>query len=191
MRIVGIAGSLRERSFNRALVRAAAEVAPEGLTIEPASIRGVPLYDGDVEAKAGAPPAVSELKERIASADGLLIASPEYNHSIPGVLKNALDWLSRPNSDISRVFGDLPVALTGASPGPGGTRLSQTAWLPVLRILGTRPWFGKSLFVAGSGKLFDDDLRLTDEAMRERLASWVAGFARFAERTPRHDRRRD
>ena len=186
MQIVAIPGSLRAGSFNLALLRAAAELAPDGVTVELASIRGIPLYDGDVEQKDGIPAEVTALKDRVAAADGLLIASPEYNGSVPGVLKNAVDWMTRPPSDSSRVFGGLPVALTGATPGGTGTRLAQTAWLSVLRNLGTRPWFGKNLFVGGAGKLFGEEMRLTDEAMRERVAAWVTGFVSFAEQNSRN-----
>src|SRR5262249_36050462 len=145
--IVGIAGSLRKGSYNAALLRAAKELAPEGTEIQIASIAGIPVYDADVESEHGTPPLVAALKDRIAAADGLLLATPEYNGSIPGVLKNAIDWLSRPASDIPRVFGDKPAAIMGATPGMGGTRLSQAAWLPVLRVLGTRTWAGKMLAV--------------------------------------------
>ncbi|KPK36460.1 MAG: NADPH-dependent FMN reductase [Gammaproteobacteria bacterium SG8_47] len=177
--IVGIAGSLRNDSYNAALLRAAAELVPEAVTLHIASIKAIPLYDGDLEAAQGLPTAVTELKDRIAAADGLLIATPEYNSSIPGVLKNAMDWLSRPGDDIGRVFGGKPVALTGATPGGRGTVLSQTAWLPVLRALGTRPWFGSALYVAGAHKLFDAKGNLVDDPMRERLRKYVAGFANF------------
>jgi NAD(P)H-dependent FMN reductase len=113
--IIGIAGSVRRASYNAALLRAAIELAPANLQIEVASIRGVPLYDGDVEEREGVPPAVAELKERIAVADGLLMVSPEYNNSVPGVFKNAIDWMTRPSRDIPRVFGGKPVGLIGAS----------------------------------------------------------------------------
>jgi NAD(P)H-dependent FMN reductase len=179
-RIVGIAGSIRKASFNAALLRAAAEVAPGGTTVEIASIAGIPLYDGDVEAERGVPEPVAELKNRIADADGLLLVTPEYNHSMPGVLKNAIDWLSRPPRDIPRVFGGKPVAIMGATPGPGGTRLAQAAWLPVLRALGTRAWFGKHLYVAGAAQAFDADGRLVDDKVRQLLSELMAGFAAFA-----------
>ena len=126
--IIGIAGSLRKGSWNAALLRAAAERAPAGTTVEIASIAGIPLYDGDVESEHGIPAAVTALKDRIAAADGLLLVTPEYNNSIPGVMKNAIDWLSR-GGDMARVFGDKPVAIMGATPGMGGTRLAQAAWL--------------------------------------------------------------
>jgi NAD(P)H-dependent FMN reductase len=176
--ILGLSGSLRRGSFNTMLLRAAVELQPAGTTIDIASIGGIPLYDADVEAE-GIPPAVQELKARITAADGLLIATPEYNNSIPGVLKNAVDWLSRPGTDIPRVFGGLPVAILGATPGAGGTILAQAAWLPVLRTLGTVPWFGGRLIVATAGKVFDGDGRLLDQTVRARLETFVAGFAAF------------
>ena len=182
--IVGLCGSLRSGSFNLMLLRAAAYLAPSGTSIEIASIRDVPLYDGDVEASQGIPPGVEALKARIVAADGLLIATPEYNNSIPGVLKNAIDWLSRPPADIQRVFGGRPVAIMGASPGPFGTTLAQAAWLPVLRTLGMAPWFGGRMLVSNAAKVFDQDGRLMDEITRERLRKFVNGFALFvAERT--------
>ena len=180
--IVGIAGSLRTGSYNAALLRAAAVVAPPGSSLEVASIRGIPLYDADVEAKEGLPEPVRELKDRIAKADGLILATPEYNNSLPGPFKNAIDWLSRPASDIGRVFGDRPVALMGATPGRGGTMLSQAAWLPVLRALGVRLWAGPRIFVSGAGKVFDPEGRLVDEQVKEQLEAFMAGFAGFAAR---------
>jgi len=179
MRIIGIAGSVRTGSHNAALLRAAAELAPEGMTVEMCSIAAIPLYNGDLESERGVPAPVTELKDKIAAAQGLLLVTPEYNNSIPGVFKNAIDWLSRPPRDIPRVFGDRPVALMGATPGAGGTRLAQAAWLPVLRTLGTRPWFRKQLYVAGAPQVFDAEGRLTDEKIRKQLGEFIAGFASF------------
>ena len=178
--LVGIAGSLRRGSFNARLLQAAVELVPTGTTLEVASIHGIPLYDGDLEAESGAPAPVRELKERIARADGLLLFTPEYNGSLPGVFKNAIDWLSRPAADIPRVFGGRAVAVAGATPGRGGTLLAQTAWLPVLRTLGTAPWFGGRLLVASAHELFDDDGRLSDDKTRAQLRTFVHGFAEFA-----------
>ncbi|MCS6797003.1 MAG: NAD(P)H-dependent oxidoreductase [Myxococcota bacterium] len=177
--VVAISGSLRKGSFNSALLRAAAELAPDDLVLVEGSIAAIPLYDGDLEAREGLPPAVVELKAQIAAADGLLLATPEYNQSFPGVLKNAIDWLSRPPADVPRVFGGKAVAVIGATPGPGGTRLAQAAWLPVLRALGTRPWFGKQLHVSGAASLFDGEGGLVDERTRAQLAEYLRGFARF------------
>jgi chromate reductase len=184
-RIIGLSGSLRRASFNTMLLHAAMELLPAGTTIEIASIRGIPLYDGDVEAAEGLPSAVQELKARITETDGLLIATPEYNNSIPGVLKNAVDWLSRPPADIQRVFGGRPVAILGTTPGLGGTTLAQAAWLPVLRTLGTAPWFGGRLMVSSAANVFDREGHLVDQTIRTRLEAFVKGFAAFvAERRP-------
>jgi NAD(P)H-dependent FMN reductase len=141
---------------------------------------GIPLYDGDLERERGIPEAVARLKAMIAAADGLLLVTPEYNNSMPGVLKNAIDWLSRPPKDIPRVFGDKPVAIMGVTPGLGGTRIAQASWLPVLRALGARPWFGRSLYVAGAGQTFDADGQLVDEKIRTLVGEFMAGFAAFA-----------
>jgi len=108
--------------------------------------------------------------------------TPEYNNSLPGVFKNAIDWLSRPASDIGRVFGGRPVAVIGASMGGFGTILAQDAWLPVLRTLGTRPWFEGRLMVSRAQGAFDADGRLKDDAVRDQLARFLDGFAAFAQR---------
>lgn len=179
--IIGICGSLRRGSFNLMLLRAAAASVPAGSAIEIESIRGIPLYDGDLEAEHGVPPVVQQLKDRIAGSDGLLIATPEYNNSMPGVLKNAIDWLSRPPADIARVFRGRPVAILGATPGPGGTSLAQAAWLPVVRTLGMRPWFEGRVVVSGAGKVFDDEGQVVDAATRDRVRSFVEGFVAFVE----------
>jgi NAD(P)H-dependent FMN reductase len=175
--IVGLAGSVRRGSFNAALLRAAAAMAPAGTSVEIASIGDIPLYNGDVEAEHGIPATVVALQNQIAIADGLLLVTPEYNGSIPGVFKNAIDWLSRPAKEIERVFGDKPVALMGATPGRTGTRLSQTAWLPVIRQLGMRPWFKQQLFVASAGEMFDAAGNLTDPKLRELVQGFIRGFA--------------
>ena len=163
------------------LLRAAVDALPAGSTIQIESIRDIPLYDGDVEAEQGIPQAVQHLKARIVAADGLLIVTPEYNNSMPGVLKNTIDWLSRPPADIPRVFRGRPVAIMGATPGQGGTLLSQAAWLPVVRTLGMRPWFEGRLNVSGAGKVFDTDGRVADEAIRDRIRTFVEGFTGFVD----------
>lgn len=179
-KIIGISGSLRKKSFNTALLRAAVEWMPEGSTLEIASIADIPLYNGDVEAVSGIPPAVARLKDRLAASDGLLLATPEYNNSIPGVLKNAIDWLSRPADDIARVFGGCPVAIMGASPGGFGTILSQNAWLPVVRTLRMRAWFEGRLMVSPAGTVFDDAGALVDDRIRDQLRDFVRKFSEFA-----------
>ena len=175
-RLVGIGGSLRRGSYNHGLLRAAAELMPDGATLEVHSIRGVPLYDADMEDADGIPASVTALKEALAGADGLVLATPEYNSGIPGVLKNAIDWMSRPPADSARVFSGKPVALIGASPGGFGTILAQDAWLGVLRLLGTRPWFGQKLLVSRAGTLFDAEGNLTDSKSREQLRDYLAAF---------------
>jgi chromate reductase len=178
--IVGISGSLRAGSINSALLRAAAAEMPEGATLTAGTIRGIPLYDGDVEATEGIPEPVMRLKEQIVAADGLLLVTPEYNNSIPGVFKNAVDWLSRPPADIARVFRGRPVAVIGASPGGFGTLLSQTAWLPVLKTLGTDTYAGGRLQVSRAGDVFDASGALVDARVREQLRTFLAGFCAFA-----------
>jgi chromate reductase, NAD(P)H dehydrogenase (quinone) len=179
VRIVGISGSLRQGSFNTSLLRAAAEVVPAGVTLDVRTIHGIPLYDADVENGPGIPDVVRKLKDEIASSDGVLLVTPEYNNSIPGVFKNAIDWLSRPDADIARVFRGRPVAIIGASPGRFGTTLSQSAWLPVVRTLGMRPWFDERLLVFEAKKMFDESGHLVDAATRARLVKFVEGYCAF------------
>jgi NAD(P)H-dependent FMN reductase len=180
VRIIGLSGSLRAASFNTALLRAATVLVPAGASFTLETIAGIPVYDGDLEERQGLPEPVVRLKEAIATSDGLIIATPEYNGSIPGPIKNAIDWLSRPPKDIPRVFGRRPVALIGATPGGRGTWLAQTAWLPVFRELGARPWFGGTLTVSGATKRFDEAGQLSDEETRERLRKFLDGFVQFA-----------
>ena len=177
--IIGVSGSLRRASFNTALLRAAAECMPSGAELRIETIEGVPLYNGDIETTDGLPARVVELKKAILGANGLLLSTPEYNNSIPGVLKNAIDWLSRPTVDIKALFGNRPVALMGASQGIFGTVLSQNAWLPVLRTLGTKPWFGGRLLVSRAQTVFDPDGKLMDENIKKQLEQFLRGFVDF------------
>jgi len=124
------------------------------------------------------------LKEAIAGADGLLLATPEYNNSIPGVFKNAIDWLSRPPADIQRVFGGKAVALIGASPGGFGTILSQNAWLPVLHTLGAECWSAGRLHVSRAQGVFDDSGTVTDAGVKDRLRDFLRGLVAFAGNAP-------
>ena len=157
---------------------------PDGAKLEIGSIAGIPLYDGDVEAAQGIPQAVQLLKNAIVQTNGLLLVTPEYNNSLPGVFKNAIDWLSRPSSDIAKVFGERPVGVIGASPGGFGTILAQNAWLPVLRTLGARAWFGPKILVSQAGKVFNEAGELTDEKVRTQLRSYLAGFVDFSRNRP-------
>ena len=181
-KLVGIAGSLRQGSFNRALLRAAATLMPDGATLTIHTIEDIPLYNGDRENADGIPEPVTILKNAIAASDGLLIATPEYNNSLPGVLKNAIDWLSRPPSDIERVFHGRPVALIGASAGGYGTILSQNAWLPVLRTLRADFWSEGRLLVSRAQNVVDENGDINDEKTLEQLRSFVHAFAAFTVR---------
>jgi len=177
IRLLGISGSLRRGSYNTALLRAAAALAPEGVLLEGRTLHGIPLYDGDAEAAHGIPEAVAALKEAIAAADGVLLVTPEYNNGISGVFKNAIDWASRPPADCARVFNGRPFAVIGASPGGFGTMLAQAHWLPVLRTLGANLWTEGRLMVSRAGNVFDDDGALADPRVRAQLQAFVAGFA--------------
>lgn len=177
--ILGVSGSLRRGSLNAMLLANAARLAPEGTRVEIGSIKGIPLYDGDVEAASGVPEGAQRLKEQFIAADGVLLVTPEYNNGIPGVFKNAIDWLSRPPADVPKVFGDRPMAVIGASPGGFGTILAQEAWLPVLRTLRVRVWFGGRLMVSRAGGAFDETGNLNDEATRTQLRQFMAGFSEF------------
>jgi len=183
--IVGIPGSLRRGSYNLMLLRAAAAAMPPGVTLDIASIRGVPLYDADLEAEQGIPGPVQELKSRIAAADGVLIATPEYNNAMPGVLKNAIDWLSRPPADIPRVFRGLPLGVIGATPGMGGTLLSQASWLPVFRVLGVLPFFAGRVIVSGAATVFDESGNVIDPGTTTRLREYVEPYAAFVQQHKR------
>lgn len=176
VQLVGFAGSLRKASFNRSLIAAAAAAMPRGSTLEVLSIDDFPIYDADIEADSGIPPAVALVKNRIAAADGLVIATPEYNGGIPGIAKNAIDWISRPPEDVKRVLGGKPIALMGATPGGMGTAFSQLAWEHVLRTLRTRLWTGGGPFyVSGAAKSFDADGRPNDE-LAKKIADYMAAF---------------
>lgn len=180
--LIAISGSLRRGSYNTALAHALGARAPQGCEVEVVTPAGIPLYDGDLEAEQGVPSEVESLKDRVAAADGLILVTPEYNQGVPGVMKNTIDWLSRPPADIGRVFGDRAVALCGATPGGAGTRSAQYALLPTLRTLGTRVWSGKMLYVSGAGNVFDDQGTLVDENIAKRADDFIAGFCHFTQR---------
>jgi chromate reductase, NAD(P)H dehydrogenase (quinone) len=187
VRVLALGGSLRQRSFNRALLHEAATLVPAGAELD-LSVVGVvgslPLFNQDILDRDGAPSEVVQLKDALRAADGLLIATPEYNWGIPGFLKNAIDWASRPASDIPEVFGDLPVALIGGG-GGAGTRVAQSAWLPVFRYLRMRPWSGQTLYLDRARERFDAHGRLSEEAGREQLGAVVRGFAAHCRQLPR------
>jgi chromate reductase, NAD(P)H dehydrogenase (quinone) len=187
VRILGLGGSLRQASFNRALLHEAAALAPSGTEVDLSHVGlvgALPLFDQDIVERDGPPDEVLRLKEALRAADGLLIATPEYNWGIPGFLKNAIDWASRPAGDIPQVFGDLPVALIGAG-GGGGTRLAQSAWMSVFRYLRMRPWSGHALYLDRARERFDEHHRLCHEPTREQLRAVVSGFAAHCAAVPR------
>ena len=185
IKLLGISGSLRKRSFNTALLRAAQASLPPNSTLELRTLHDIPLYDGDVEATIGNPPGVLALKSAIVAADALLLATPEYNGGIPGVFKNAIDWLSRPPADSPRIFGAKPVALIGASPGVYGTILSQAAWLPILKSLRTNVWTGGRILIARANFAFGEDGLLKEEAAQVQLQEFLRGFIAFVAQNTR------
>ncbi len=177
--VVAFAGSLRRNSFNRALVRAAEELAPEGLRIEAIEIGGLPFYNADVELE-GDPPAVASFKASLQSADGVLIATPEYNDGMPGVLGNALDWGSRLPGR-SPLVGK-PVAVMGASPSQTGTARAQLHLRQILNHVQARILPPPELLVALAHQRFDADLRLTHEPTQAVLKQLLERFVRWIER---------
>lgn len=182
IKVIGISGSLRQASFNTALLRAARAAVPSDAELEIRTLHGIPLYDADLEARDGIPAAVWALQSAIIAADALLLATPEYNAGIPGVFKNGIDWLSRPSSEIPRVFGGKPIALIGASSGNFGTVLSQSAWFPVLKALGANLWPGGQMLVSRAQTVFGDGGVLKDAAIHEQLGHFMQGFVDFVRR---------
>lgn len=186
LRIVGFSGSLRKGSLNSALLRAAVELAPPGTEVAIADVSELPLYNQDLmtAGEGGAPAypaAVARFRDALASADALLIVSPEYNFSMPAVTKNALDWASRtPN-----VLDDKPVAFTGASPGGFGTIRGQMALRHVCVFTNMHALNKPELFVSKAGEKFDAELRLVDAATREQLGKLLESLAAFARRLAR------
>lgn len=177
--VIGLSGSLRRGSYNSAVLRVAASMMPSGSELRVESIAGMPLYNADDEVAHGIPNAAARIKDAIAGADGLLLVSPEYNNSVPGVAKNAIDWLSRPPKDIARVFGGKPVAIAGASPGGFGTVLAQNAWLPVFRTLGANLWSGGRLAVPRAGSVIDANGEIADAATRDAIRKFIEGFVTY------------
>lgn len=182
LRVLGICGSLREGSFNAALLRAAKERTPAGMRIETFEALGsIPLYNEDVR-QAGLPPAVADLRARIGDADALLIVTPEYNYSIPGVLKNAIDWASRPPD---QPFAGKPVAVMGASPGRLGTARAQYHLRQCFVFLDALPVNRPEVMVAGANKVIDKAGRLTDETALELIGQLLSALAEWTHRLRR------
>lgn len=173
-RILGFAGSLRSGSYNHALLRAAAEEAPEGMTIETFDLIGIPLYNQDVEDR-GDPDRVAEFKEAIGRCDGVLISTPEYQHGMSGVLKNALDWASRPAG--GSVMKGKPVAIMGASPSPIGTARSHIQLRHTLNYLQSDMVFRPEVLVAHAREKFDGEGRFTDDTGRRFMAELLEALS--------------
>ncbi|MCA3245791.1 MAG: NAD(P)H-dependent oxidoreductase [Azospirillum sp.] len=178
-KILGIAGSLRAKSYNKALLAHAAKAAPEGVTVEIFDLRPIPFFDEDLEAQ-GYPEPVARLHAAVAAADGVLIATPEYNSGIPGVLKNALDWMSRPPGSASAA--GKPVALMGASPGSMATGRAQASVAPVLLGMGMLPLTGAGVAIPNAGTAFDASGALTDARAQAAVAKCLTAFAAWIAR---------
>jgi chromate reductase len=178
MKVVGISGSLRKASFNSMALRAAQKLAPQGMTIEIASIADIPMFNDDVRA-AGEPAAVSELKARIRAADAVLLVTPEFNFSIPGVLKNTLDWMSRPPGP---PFDDKPVAIMGASPGPLGTARMQYHLRQALVYMNSFVVNKPEVFISFAPTKFNAEGELTDEATAKFIGELLVSLQKLAAR---------
>ncbi len=176
MKLIAVSGSLRKNSFNTRLAGLMAEVVPDGVALESLTLHGIPLYDGDLEESEGIPAAVEALRGRIKAADGLILVTPEYNAGMPGVLKNALDWLTRPGEEMKPTFGGRKTAIAGATPGAWGTAFAQAGALINLRQLGCELYPGY-LRVSKAGDRFDEGG--ADDKLREQVAGWLEGFAAF------------
>lgn len=179
--IAGICGSLRADSVNRMALRLAGECMPANTTFRELGIREVPMFDGDLMARA-MPSAVSELCEHIRKSDGVLIVTPEYNHSIPGVLKNALDWVSRGDDP---PFAYKPVAIVTASPGPLGGARMQYDLRKVLLCMNAQVLGKPEVFVGGAAGKFGPDGRCTDETTRQFVTVQMAAFMRWIDAVKR------
>lgn len=178
--VLGIAGSLRKGSYNRALLNAAVELAPDGMTIEIYDhLREIPPYDQDLDA-AGPPEVVRDLKRRVREADALLIATPEYNYGVPGVLKNAIDWVSRPPADTP--LAGKPAAILGASTGIGGTIRAQLALRQTFVFTNTLVVQKPEVIVTQAAQKFDAELRLVDPTARQLLRQLLESLAAWTRR---------
>ncbi len=177
--ILGISGSLRRGSFNTGALRAAAGVAPPGVVVELAELRDIPLYDEDLRRERGFPPAVERLRARIRRADALLLATPEYNYSFTGVLKNAIDWVSRPPEP---PLPGKPLAVIGVSPGVTGAIRAQWQLRPVLAGLGALVLFRPEVAIGDARAKFDENGDLRDADSRQRLAGLLEALVAWTRR---------
>ncbi|KAF0101483.1 MAG: NAD(P)H dehydrogenase (quinone):NADPH-dependent FMN reductase [bacterium] len=174
--ILGIVGSLRKDSYNHAALKAARELMPEGAVLELIELHGIPVFNQDAEM--ALPAAVQEFKRRILAADAILFATPEYNYSVPGVLKNAIDWASRPFGESA--WTGKPAALMGASPGSLGTARAQYHLRQILVAFDMPVVNRPEVMIANAAQRFDQDGRLTDAPTREQIRKLLAALARLA-----------
>ena len=181
VKTLGISGSLRKGSYNTAALRAAAELLPEGMTLEVADISQFPLYNEDVR-QAGFPPPVQKLRDQILAADALLFDTPENNYSMPGVLKNAIDWASRPPN---QPFDGKPVGIMGATPSLWGTTRAQYHLRQSCVYLNMLPVNKPEVFIAGAQSKFDAELRLTDKTTRDIIAQLLVALRDWTRRLRR------
>lgn len=175
--VLGICGSLRAASYNKATLRTAIELKPPGMTIETADIGAIPLYNEDVRAQ-GFPPPVEKLRAQIAAADALLFVTPEYNYSMPGVLKNAIDWASRPPD---QPFAGKPVAIMGAGAGMAGTARAQYDLRRSCVFLDMHPVNKPEVLIGQAQTKFDTSGRLTDEAARGFIRDLLVALAQWTQ----------
>jgi chromate reductase len=180
LQVLGFSGSLRKKSLNTGLLRAAQEVLPAGMRLEIFDLAPIPLYNGDVEAL-GFPEPVQQFRDGIAAADALLIATPEYNYSVTGVLKNAIDWASRPPSS---PLLDKPVAMLGAG-GRAGTSLAQMHLRQMCVHNNMHPLARPQLLLAGVRDRFDAEGRLVDDEIRARIRELLEALAEWTRRLQR------
>lgn len=173
LNVLAFAGSLRKGSYNKALLRNAKQLAPNNLAIELFDISGIPLYNADVEAE-GDPDAVAEFKQAIRKADGLLIATPEYNHGVAGVTKNAVDWASRPANDAS--LSEKPVGIMGATPGLTGTARGQSQLRQAFEFTNSYCMPQPEVLVFKAHEKFNKTGRLTDDKTRSVLSNYLEAF---------------
>ncbi len=182
LEIVGFAGSLRSGSYNRTLLAAAADLMPEGANLTQLVLDGIPPYNEDIDNDEDRPASVERFKSAIASADGVLIVTPEYSHGVPGLLKNALDWASRPRE--TQPMSRRPVALMGASPGVTGTARAQEQLKLAVMAMGAQVYPAPTVAVGGAKDKLADG-RITDERTEKFTKRYLSGFAEWIQAIPR------
>jgi len=182
MKVLAISGSLRAASWNTALLRAMQQTAPSGVEVELCVLHDLPFFNEDLESASGWPAAVMALRRKVQEADAVIVSTPEYNSGMPGVLKNAFDWLSRTTAEHPSVLMDKPLALVGATMGSFGTAIAQASALPMFRAVGMQLWAGQRLALPQAHLSLDAQGQITGEALRPLLEQYMAGFAQFVRR---------